>query len=741
MEKNTRVTNIYFTTLLLLGTVAVAWAVRGIRVERFDFVLGGLAILTLVFGSYLRIQLPRTKIHLTLSDTLIFVCFLMYGAEPALLLGSLEAAISSLNFRRKGVPMRLKTVVINVIITALSIASMAIAVTFIFGDPELIRQVASVKEMVVVLGVMAIAQFLVNSLLVSTFISIRSGETLWHVWNEYCFNALVMYLTGAFMAGVVTTALNQIDPFLLGVVGLFFCLVYLTYVRYVNDIKRTSAVAEQAERERAEEAESHVGELRHYVGELEKTADALRESRERFRHAAYHDALTGLANRNQFIELLEPYLAGEEGKRDTHFAVLFLDLNRFKTVNDSLGHSVGDMLIVNVAKRLQNVVGDNGVVGRLSGDEFVVLLTDVSKPAEAVVFAEWIDQRISAPYDLDGRLIFTSVSIGIAMGDARYNKPDEVLRDADIAMYYAKETNQSHVIFDQIMHARAVTLLELETDLRFAVERDEFELFYQPLVHLDDVSLMGFEALVRWNHPRRGLVTPGEFISVAESTGLIIPMTVQLLRRACEQAASWIRDGVTRRSMVISVNISASHLTQGDLVVDLKQILDETKLDPASLKLEITESAVMDNAESVISVLRSIKELGVKLSIDDFGTGYSSLSYLHRFPIDTLKVDRSFVSAMEDSSGNGEIVRTVIALANALQLSVIAEGIESIEQFHRLRALGCEYGQGYLFSKPVPVLEAHRMLEAGFNWRHIVEPKAEYTVVARPVEFGQAGVH
>jgi len=737
MDRKTRIINLYLLVLLPLGAAAIIWAVTGFRAERLDPAFGGLTILTLAFGSYLRIQLPRTKIHLTLSDTLVFVCFLRYGAEAAVLLGSFEALVSSLNFRRKGMKMSAQTILINILVTSISVASMAVAVNIVFGDPATVFLGATVKQMVVVLGTMALAQFFVNSILVSSIISTRNDETLWHVWNEYCFNALVMYLTGALMAGIIATALTQIEPILIIAVGLFFCLVYFTYVRYVNDIKRTSAVAEQAERERAEQAETHLGELRHYVGELERTADALRESRESFRHAAYHDGLTGLANRNQFVELLDPYL--KDGA-DTNIALLFLDLNRFKTVNDSLGHSIGDLLIVNVAKRLENVVEERGVVGRLSGDEFVVLLKNVDQ-AEAVKFAERIDEKISSPYELDGRLIFTSVSIGIAIGHSRYNTPDELLRDADIAMYYAKETSQSYVIFDQIMHARAVSLLELETDLRFAVERDEFELYYQPLVNLTDVTIMGFEALVRWNHPSRGLITPGEFISVAETTGIICPMTIKLLRRACEQAVEWIHDGVADPSLVVSVNISATHLAQGSLVDELRIILVETGLDPACLKLEITESAVMDNAEAAITELKRIKDLGVKLSIDDFGTGYSSLSYLHRFPIDTLKVDRSFVSAMEDSSENGEIVRTVIALAIALDLSVIAEGIESVDQFHRLRRLGCEFGQGYLFSKPVPAHEARRLLAEGTTWKQIVDVAPTYPVATTAVEFDRAGVH
>jgi len=279
--------------------------------------------------------------------------------------------------------------------------------------------------------------------------------------------------------------------------------------------------------------------------------------------------------------------------------------------------------------------------------------------------------------------------------------------------------NRTFVRLDQKMHTRAVHLLDLETDLRYAIERDELELFYQPIVGLDDLSLTGFEALVRWNHPTRGLIPPGEFIALSEETGLIVPMTVKLLERACCELAEWQHRSTSSRPLTMSVNISGKHFTEGDLTTQIKTVLAETEIDPSLLKLEITESAVMKNAEHAISVLTQIRETGVRISIDDFGTGYSSLSYLHRFPIDVLKIDRSFVSTMEDGSGNGEIVRTVIALATALNLDVVAEGIESIHQLHQLRVLGCEYGQGYLFSRPLPAKEVYRLLDDNTRWQGI----------------------
>ena len=552
--------------------------------------------------------------------------------------------------------------------------------------------------------------------------------------------ALLLLPTGI-VAAVLAVVLWQIDDYWVAgmsatLSAVCFGLLVKQHLSYVGDIRREAASAETAERFRAEQAETHVEELQHYVGELERSARALRDSRERFRHAAYHDALTGLANRNQFIELIQPAI-DKQGEADApKFAILFLDLNRFKTLNDSLGHSVGDKLIVEVGKRLTALTGDRGTVGRFSGDDFAIFLNGIKGQKEAERFAQTVGHEIEIVFELEGRQIFTSVSIGIAIGSPRYKSADELLRDADIAMYYAKETNQRHVLFDQIMHARAVSLLELETDLRLAVERNEFELYYQPLVNLDDVSLMGFEALARWNHPSRGLITPGEFIDVAETTGLIVPITNVLLRSACEQLTAWKKSGAAERNTIVSVNLSAVHLAQKGIVDEIRAVLFETGMEPECLKLEITESAVMENAEHTIKVLNRIRELGVKLSIDDFGTGYSSLSYLHRFPIDTLKIDRSFVMTMEDGSENGEIVRTVIALAKALNLNVIAEGIESIHQFHQLRILGCEYGQGYLFSRPVPAAEAAKLLSDSSRWQNILPPH-DFGVIARNLQYTQ----
>lgn len=725
--------DIYVALLVPVAVGSLAWTLFGFPVAAMSLGMLAVSVATIFFGSSLRVQLPGTNVHLTASDAMIFFAMLSFGGELAVILGAGEAAFSSLMIRRKGVTMRMQTIVTNTAISVISIFSSAVAVQAVFGRPEQMIESLGMSRLISIMLVMGSAQFIANSVLVSAYISIRNREPILKVWNEYCFSALMIYLSGALLGGLLSKALHQVDLFLFVSVVSFFAIVYFTYVRYANAVRQSSAKAEKAERDRAEQAEQHIGELEHYIQQLEVSSTALRESHEKLHHTVYHDPLTGLPNRNFFIDEINNLLERRNDKGED-FAVLFLDLNRFKTINDSLGYTIGDEMIKTVAKRLSSSGVDGCVVGRFGGDEFAVIMKGIQSPGDALALANWINSQVAQPYELLGRSVFASASLGIAISDDRYHEAEELLRDADIAMYNAKETGKQCVVFDQIMHARAVSLLELETDLRLAIERNEFELFYQPIVNLNDATILGFEALIRWNHPSRGLITPGEFIDTAESTGLMIPMTLQVLRTACDQLGRWKRARIAPRSLMMSVNLSASHLSQPDVVEQLTEIVNQTGIDPGCLKLEITESAVMGNPEAAIDVLRKIQRLGVQLSIDDFGTGYSNLSYLHRFPIDTLKVDRSFVSTMEDGSDNGEIVRTVIALAKALRLSVIAEGIESIHQFHQLRILGCEFGQGYLFSRPIPVAEATILLEDAGRWSHIL-PNNDIALISRSIEY------
>ena len=432
---------------------------------------------------------------------------------------------------------------------------------------------------------------------------------------------------------------------------------------------------------------------------------------QRLQHDAFHDALTGLPNRAMFLDHLKLAIARSQRREGQGFAVLYLDLDRFKVINDSLGHTIGDQLLIGIARRLEVCLRPGDTVARLGGDEFVLLVEDLKGEAEAICVAERVQNEVQAPFELNGREVYATVSIGIASSWTSYQTPEDIVRDADTAMYRAKQHGKArHEIFDGEMHKHATSVLQLETDMRHALEREEFFVHYQPIVALDDFKLRGFEALVRWQHPERGYISPGEFIPIAEETGLIIPLGEWVLREACNQMERWQKIFPADPPLFVSVNLSSKQFIQQDLIKNVAGILEETKIDPKGLKLEITESMVMDNVEQATEMLRQLRALGLKLSIDDFGTGYSSLSYLHRFPVDTLKIDRSFVSRMADSNDNLEIVRIIITLAQTLGMDVVAEGVETREQLAMLCALGCENGQGYFFSKPVDAKGAEKII-------------------------------
>jgi diguanylate cyclase (GGDEF)-like protein len=437
---------------------------------------------------------------------------------------------------------------------------------------------------------------------------------------------------------------------------------------------------------------------------------------------AFHDSLTGLPNRDLFVECLGRAIAHTKGHRSYLFAVLFLDLDRFKVINDSLGHLVGDELLRAVVLRLRASIGRADTVARVGGDDFAILVRNVDV-GSAVDFADRIHKALIVPFELRGQEVFVTASIGIAVGGeptaASREQPEHLLRDAHTAMYRAKALGTGrYQVFNASMHDLALERLQLETDLRMAVKRREFLLHYQPFVCLASGRIIGFEALVRWQHPLRGLISPIKFIPVAEETGAIVPLGEWVLEEACRQLRLWEEMFDFDQPLIMSVNLSGKQFAQPDLVDRIQAILAATGLSAKSLKLEITESVVMDDVESAIAVLKQMKALNVKLGIDDFGTGYSSLSYLSRFPTDTLKVDKSFVGLMElESEGeNVAIVRTIVALAHALGMDVIAEGVETAAQLARLRAIGCEYGQGYFFAKPLPSEAATALMASEPQW-------------------------
>jgi diguanylate cyclase (GGDEF)-like protein/PAS domain S-box-containing protein len=445
---------------------------------------------------------------------------------------------------------------------------------------------------------------------------------------------------------------------------------------------------------------------------------ARKAAEERLLHDAFHDPLTGLPNRALFMDRLGMAIAHSKRRLSYTYAVLFMDLDRFKNINDSLGHGVGDELLVAVARRLESCLRPGDTVARLGGDEFTILLDEVADVENALQVAQRLHQEMAQPFHIQEHEVFVTMSLGITLGAGRdYNLPEEVLRDADTAMYGAKGSGKAReAIFDPDMHHRAVALLQLETDLRHAIERSEFEIHYQPIVSLTNGEIDAFEALLRWRHPRRGLLLPDSFVPVAEDTGLIVPIGWWVLQESCRQLADWSTLPGVRRPLAVAVNLSGKQFMQVDLVPRLTEMLRGAGIAPACLRLEITESTIMGQADEAIAKLHGLRELGIKVYIDDFGTGYSSLSYLHRLPVDALKIDRSFVSEMCHREERSEIVGTIVTLARTLRMGVAAEGIETAEQVSLLRGLSCHFGQGYFFSAPLARSAAAGLLRGGVSW-------------------------
>jgi len=480
--------------------------------------------------------------------------------------------------------------------------------------------------------------------------------------------------------------------------------------------------------------ESTASPVRNTRGEIEKLVivnrdiTGRRQAENRLEHSALHDGLTNLPNRALFLDRIERALIHARRHGDYKFAVLFIDVDEFKIVNDSLGHSAGDELLIQLARRLSagfresdsiarsaiggviDRVADDEGVARFAGDEFTVLLDDVANPSDAIRVGQRIQARLSVPFVVSGQEIVVAVSVGAVLNSSSYERAEDVLRDAEIAMYRAKAAGKARCeVFDSAMHSCAVRRLKLETDLRRALEQGELLVYYQPIVSLDSGRISGFEALSRWRGPQ-GMIAPSEFIPIADETGLILTINRELYTQACTQLRSWQAEFACDPPLMMSLNIAPKQFAQPDLVMEIQATLSETGISPASIHFEIMETIAMEEPVRALSMLAQFKALGVHLSIDDFGTGYSSLSRLPKFPIDALKIDRSFISDMTSNRDSYEIVRLIIMLAHSLGLKVVAEGTEQRDQIEELRGLGCEMAQGYFFSPPLPCEEASKLL-------------------------------
>jgi len=434
---------------------------------------------------------------------------------------------------------------------------------------------------------------------------------------------------------------------------------------------------------------------------LESEISERQKIQQKLLHMASHDALTGLPNRVWFMDCLIQALDRFKSDKNHQFAILFLDCDRFKMVNDSLGHLVGDHVLISVARRLQSCLRSTEVLARFGGDEFAILMHQIETVQIAINLAQKIQNSLTWPFHWNQQEIFLNASIGIVFSTPDYQEPEQLLRDADIAMYRAKGTHKTYQVFDAFMRRNTQKRFQIETDLRLAIENEEFVLHYQPIISLKTGCISGFEALIRWQHPQQGFISPGAFIPIAEETGLIVPIGLWVVQEACSQFECWRKKEWIDDTVTMSVNLSVKQFNQSTLIDQIDRILVKTNFESKNLKLEITESAIMDNPDLATSALEKLKQRSIKLSIDDFGTGYSSLSYLHRFPIDTLKIDRSFISHMGEQGENAAIVEAIITLAHHLNITVTAEGVETASQLTQLSKMGCEEVQGYFLSKPL----------------------------------------
>jgi diguanylate cyclase (GGDEF)-like protein len=467
---------------------------------------------------------------------------------------------------------------------------------------------------------------------------------------------------------------------------------------------RKSLAAEKELRQRTIELE-RVNELLNQENSERKKAEDL------LTRQAFYDSLTNLPNRALFIDRLFSSLERKKRYTDHSFAILFLDLDRFKVINDSLGHMIGDHLLIMLAQRLKKHIRASDTIARFGGDEFAVLMEDAKEISD---IAERFHSEMRSPFSISGREIFITMSIGIVMSNtADYTRPEELLRDADTAMYHAKERGKAcHVTFDSTMHAKATEALWVETELRRAVEQNDFVVYYQPIISVEENKISGFEALLRWQHAERGIITPSEFIPVAEETGLIIPIGEIVIRESCRQLKAWQVQFPSCQDLTVSVNISSKVFSQSDFFDFVKNILEETGIEGSSLRLEIVERTLIENPEPAAALMKRLKELNVRFDIDDFGTGYSALNYLHHFPIKGLKIDGSFINALTFDKNNIAIVKTMIALGRDLGLDVIAEGIETVEQMDVFKNMQGEYAQGFYLFKPMNSKEAGNHLSS-----------------------------
>ena len=710
-------------TIIFAGAVCLAVTVVNLPNVAISWQYLLLLALTITVAPRMTLRIPRSRLFVNFSDALIILSFITYGGEAAVLLATVEMVANCFYNKYKGnINFHRYMIATNTSIAAIS-TTFSYWVWTMFVQWHGAVNFADTRHLIQALGILALTQFVGASFFAALFQRLKNAASFWQSWKRDCFSSSLAQLVGAGVAGIIFKFIHYSDFVTTAIALAAFGIAYLSYRQSIAEINNAISHAESAEREKAEterkrrrEAERHASQLGISLEKEEKANDALRKSEKDLQHAALFDSLTDLPNRKHFGDKLRESIREYSEDPSATFYVLFLDIRNFKNINDSLGHTLGDKILTIAAKRFVRMVNATDLVARIGGDEFAIILRNLTTAGKAQKVARRIHDSISQPFSLSGNHVTIGVNIGIAPCDAEYSTPEEVLRDADIAMHYAKEKNTGVAVFTKDLREKFLERVRFENDLRGAIDRDELSMVYQPLVSLTDGELFGVEALLRWQHGELGPIPPNKFIPIAEESGLIIPITIWILQETTQQLARWQKINPATNNLIVSVNISGKHLSNDELVDDVENAIEMSGIEPGSLKLEITESAAMEYAEATINILNRLKQLGVQLSIDDFGTGYSSLSYLHRLPFDTLKIDQSFVSRVGEKGEDSEILQTIISLAKNLKKRVIAEGIETEAQLSLLQNLGCDYGQGYLLSRPQSKENMEKALYEGRHW-------------------------
>jgi len=803
-----KATTSYMIAVITLGVVCVVWAALRVPIASVDLKFLVIAVFTLGLGSRISVQIPRLKSHISVSDTFIFLTLLLYGAELAVLLAAAEATVSSWRFCNRKITVFFNSAALSISTTCVFLV---LSLAGLYNEDALHGRNGNVQNFIIVLSLAAMTQFGVNTTLATVYESLKNGLPILDTWKKKYIWTFITYFFGVLGSGLLVQISDALGFFMLIAVAPVILFIFLTYRMYLNNVEISMNQAEQAEQ---------------YAKTLEKQAEALRESEERFRsafdnapigialvgpnggwlkvnralcdilgysedeflemnfqslifpedlgvtlvkigevtsgcasssqvehrymhktgrtvwtswsvsaagettagshnlifqfqditdkrlaeerlhHDATHDALTGLANRSLFMRQLATALKKSHARVGFNVSVLFIDLDRFKNVNDSLGHLFGDRLLIAISERLRECLRPSDMVARLGGDEFVILVQGDYDPSEVVRIAERIQHEFGIPFDLNGHEIYSSASIGILHATEKHATAEDMMRDADTAMYQAKRAGKArHEVFDEEMHREVKETLKLETDLRRAVENDDFSIFYQPIFSLATGEVEGFEALARWFHSELGEISPRRFVSLAEEIGLIESFGEKVMRRACLEFKK-IHEANDKAGLYLSVNLSCRQFANATLVERVEEILRETDFSPVNLKLEITESVFFEYQQTAVEMLKSLRNMGIQINIDDFGTGYSNLSYLATLPISCLKIDRSFVAMFDQEGSSPAIVQTIIILARNLGLGVVAEGVETEAQFDELRKLNCDAAQGYYLAHPMDLADA-----------------------------------